>query len=701
MSGGPTGGPKGGFGKWRLVAAGAEGENDAVVANAANDEPTATSADEVSSPPPLKATSNRVDIRTAIVEVALRAAVSRADRRRALSGQRPLAIVIRVPSAAWVRPVDIYLQNLGRKWTIFTRSGSIKLEKPDYENDVAASALAKNRTTIGIAVDPDNQLPRTLTAAADIVMTVGFPTAVTVARVLRRRFPGRSVTVPDGAVFGLDLDDIVAAIRPGGNAADAVALLRRASHRRRSGDDVGHAPDLHGAVEYGDARLVGLELVRDMIDYRAGRLAWADAMKGAMFFGPPGTGKTILASAIARAAGVPLLKFSVGGLFGRDAHLGTVMAELRDAFAQAASLSPCYMFWDEAEGLPARKTLDPRGRDWWMPIIDSFLLMTDAGVGEGGPGAERGRAAGIMLLGATNELQLVEPALLRPGRFERTVEIGHPDVPGIENILRFHLKDSLRDFDFTDVARMLEGSTAAEVGDAVRSARRSARHAGLPLTLGDLEAAAGGDVEHSAALRWRLAVHEGGHAVAVAVTAAGTLIHVSIHSRGRAGGHTRVADADDDLPTLETVERKVVALLAGEAAEALILGASSTGSGGSTDRSDLGHVSKVLSRIYATTSLTGDLFHQADEGDAHAAARKDPDTRRRIEMHLRELRRRADGVIGRNRDRVVAVATALLERRHLSAAAVVEILSTVPENDEDAAAQTPKNTIFQTVNGSI
>jgi ATP-dependent Zn protease len=335
--------------------------------------------------------------------------------------------------------------------------------------------------------------------------------------------------------------------------------------------------------------------------------------------------------------------------------------------------------YEELEIVPRRDQLDPRGRDWWTPIIDLLLLMTDAGIAPDGRNVGVGRPVGVFLLGATNHLEMVEPALLRANRFERAIEVTRPDAAGIANIMRFHLGDALAGDDISGIAREIEGATAAECMAVVRAARRAARHADRPMLLTDLAVAAHGDDHRSAQLIWRIAVHEAAHAVATVVTGDGSLVHVMVQ---RQGGHARVEGDQDDLQTRESIERHAVCGLAAGAAEESIIGTLSTGWSG-TDDSDLGQVSSTIAQLHATSGLTGNLFVRADGRDAAlAAVRADPDLRRVVEDHLRRLHGRAVALVARHRDRIVAVAQALVERRHLDAAEVVEIISGIAENPD-------------------
>jgi cell division protease FtsH len=348
--------------------------------------------------------------------------------------------------------------------------------------------------------------------------------------------------------------------------------------------------------------------------------------------------------------------------------LGAVIKSQRAAFARAASMAPVLFFLDEIDAVPNRANLSARGADWWLPVISDLLLLLDSAV--------TGQREGIVVIGATNRIQAVDAALLRHGRLERAIEIGRPDLPGVINVMRYQLGVSLKSVDITEVARLAEGSTAAEIMDTVRGARRIARHAGRELMLDDLRAQLIGAADEPPDFLRRISVHEAAHAVTAAIIPVGRLIYVKLASRGRSAGHTRLEYLDDDLTVLADVEDRVVSILAAGVAERLLLGATSTGSGG-TDSSDLGVATTMIAAIHTSTSLVGTLFHRCSSEDALATVRSDPALRRRVERHLRELEERACEIVQRHRDSILAVADELAAKRHLTGDAVISIIERI------------------------
>jgi cell division protease FtsH len=611
--------------------------------------------------------------RTAIVKASIEAVTSSKQLRIWSSPPRPLAVVVIVPASSWVEPVEKFFEGLARAaWKTFARTGSMKSrDKADVGNDEVAAALTKNRNVVGIAADI-GMLPASLVAAADFTVHVVFPNGAVLREAMKRSLRGRvPASIDDAITAGLDLDDLVAAFRGGSTPAQAIAHLRAAAATRRGPSARADLPDLDHAVEYGDARVWGLALARDIADYRAGKISWAEIDRGAVLHSQPGFGKTLFAQSLARTCRIPLVVYSIGELFGKSTgHLDGIIKAQRGFFDSARALANpvSLLFCDEIDALPNRFTLTGDNIDWWLPIITDFMTLLDNAVG--------GRE-GVVVLGATNRPAAIDPAILRPGRLERLIEIGRPDAAGVRNILRFHLKSDLLGADLTEVSQMMEGFTAAELMETVRAARRTARHAQRDLTLDDLRWRIVGAGDEDPDYLRRVAIHEATHAVASVVIPVGLLTRVQLRSHGGAGGHTRIEQINQDIETLADVEDRVTSVLAAGVAERVILNAVSTGSGGN-DRSDLGIATAMLAVIHCSTAITGNLFHRCSSEHALETARADPRLRRIVEGHLRALELRAEALVVTHREAIVAVADELARARHLSGDAVRAIVARFP-----------------------
>jgi cell division protease FtsH len=613
---------------------------------------------------PPAADDPRENATAVVVGAAFEAALPKGVRRRLRQGQA-LAVVVVVPTQAWVVPVAAYARSaFGDRWCMQTREGTDRRLDASVGSVDVARNLSGGMCVMGIAANA-GLLPAALTSAADVTIRIAAPDGEVMRRAITRfarRSPGE---LPDGIAAGLDLHEIVAAFRPGTGPRGIVRRLAAAAGAGRVRSD--RVPVLETAVEYGPARLWGLDLARDIAAYRAGRISWRDVDRGICLHSPPGMGKSLFAQVLARACGVPLVSTSVGQWFADGpGYLDSVIKQMRGAFARAAALaSPCsILFLDEIDALPDRETLSDRGRDWWMPVVTDALLLLDSAVD--------GRT-GIVVVGATNAIERVDRALLRPGRLEKVVAIPAVDAAGAVNIARFHLDGELHGDDLAKVGALLEGSTGAEIMHAVRTARRSARHAGRALTVEDIERAALPADEIPAARLFRMAVHEAAHAVAALAVPVGSVRHVTLGSRGDSGGRTVIDFIDADLSTRRTIEDRVVVGLAARAAERIFTGEVSTGGGG-TAESDLGVATSMVASLHASYGMGGGLaFLGSGDGLLREVA-LNFDLRAFVERHLRELEVRAERIVEANREAVMAVARRLAAKRFLGGAEVADVV---------------------------
>lgn len=626
--------------------------------------------------------------RETLVSTAFAAALTPAIRG-ALNDSPSWALVISVPSVAWISPVkDLFARRpFGRKWTCFARDGSDrKGHQPSAGNTEVATALAAGASVVGIAVAPEQVLPSTLIGAADFRLLLKFGPNVVAEAI--QKVCGGVAQVEKQDLIGLDLDDVVAAMRPGSTERDIKTRLSSAAKAHGGRIGVDDAPLLETAVEYGAARDWALALARDVRDYRAGNLPWSAVDRGAVFYSGPGMGKSVLARSIARACESTLIVGSVGDLFASSSgYLDGVIKAQRELFAKAIAAAPSILFLDEIDGLPSRDSLSSRGRDWWMPVIEDFMLLLDD--------ATSARREGVVVIGATNRIQAIDPAILRPGRLERTIEITAPGAEGILNILRFHVRDSLPEQELRTLVDMLDGFTPAEIMETVRSARRTARVAARHLSTDDLKRAVmPAAIVPPAALK-RIAIHEAGHVVAAIAAGVGKVRSVRIGGRQGAGGVTSIDPASIDLATRQSIEKQIVGILAGRAAEIVLLGAPSAGAGGS-DRSDLAMATRLAASMELSLGLgDNNLVFVGDADAALKELRLDRTVRHRVDEMLQRLQKRACTIVENRQGEVLAIADALIEKGFLSGEEIAKILARtfvvdgdILEADENGSALT-------------
>ena len=307
---------------------------------------------------------------------------------------------------------------------------------------------------------------------------------------------------------------------------------------------------------------------------------------GLLLVGPPGTGKTLLARAVAGEAGVQFL--SISGSDFVEMYVGVGAGRVRDLFEQARKIAPAIVFIDEIDAVGRKRGSGlGGGHDEKEQTLNQLLVEMDGFT----------RSEGVIVLAATNRPDILDPALLRPGRFDRQIHVGRPDVKGREEILKVHAKDKKLDasVNLKTVARSTAGFTGADLSNLLNEAAILAARADRPvLTMEDMNEAlmkitAGPAKKSRVQTRKDLketAVHEAGHAVAMYnLPTHDPVRQITIVPRGQSLGATWYLPKDDssNLPRNEMYEQ-IVSLLGGRVAEALFLGDISVGASNDIDR---------------------------------------------------------------------------------------------------------------------
>nr|WP_293007817.1 MULTISPECIES: ATP-dependent zinc metalloprotease FtsH [unclassified Oscillibacter] len=387
--------------------------------------------------------------------------------------------------------------------------------------------------------------------------------------------------------------------------------------------------------------------------------------KGVLLVGPPGTGKTLLAKAVAGEAGVGFL--SISGSDFVELYVGVGASRVRDLFKEAVKTTPCIVFIDEIDAVGRQRgTGVGGGHDEREQTLNQLLVEMD------GFSANEG----VVVLAATNRVDVLDPALLRPGRFDRQVFVGLPDIRGREEILKVHTrgKPLSEDVDLSEVAKGTPGFTGADLENltnegALLAARRNQKF----ITMADLKEAEikviAGPEKKSRVIpeheRRLTAFHEAGHAIVMhALPSHDPVNQISIVPRGQTGGMTiSLPQEDRSYMSKRYLEEQIVALLGGRAAESLVLGDISTGAG-----NDIQRATRIAHKMVATYGMSeklgtvsfesghdevflGRAMGQGRSYSEQIAAQIDEEVRRivtaaydRCEMILRERRSQLDSV---------------------------------------------------------
>ena len=420
--------------------------------------------------------------------------------------------------------------------------------------------------------------------------------------------------------------------------------------------------------------------------------------KGILLVGPPGTGKTLLSRAVAGEAHVPF--FSISGSEFVEMFVGVGAARVRDLFEQAKKHAPCIIFIDEIDAIGGQRSVHVGPiNDEREQTLNQLLAEMD--------GFEAN--TGVIILGATNRPEILDRALLRPGRFDRQVVVDAPDVDGREAILKVHSRDKrlASDVNLRKVAQATAGFSGADLANALNEAALlAARRSAQEVTQRDLEDAVekvvAGPERKSRRLepeqKRRVAYHEVGHALVAAYSEHADPVHkISIVPRGRAAlGYTLQLPTEDQfLMTRSELIDRIKGMLGGRSAEEVAFGEISTGA-----ENDLEHATALARQMvcmYGMSDRVG-LVHVANRQDAYmptipgAPTQSDcsEETIREIDIEVRKLlddaHEDARAILHKHRDQLDLVATELLKRETLNATEFNELISENHGSDKSEPA---------------
>ena len=403
--------------------------------------------------------------------------------------------------------------------------------------------------------------------------------------------------------------------------------------------------------------------------------------KGVLLVGPPGTGKTMLAKAVAGESNVPF--FSMSGSEFVEMFVGMGASKVRDLFSQAKEKAPCIVFIDEIDAIGKKRDGQLGGNDEREQTLNQLLTEMD--------GFEDN--TGVIILAATNRPESLDPALTRPGRFDRRVPVELPDLKGREAILRVHAKKVklADDVDFQKIARMASGASGAELANIVNEAAlRAVRDGRKCATQSDLEESIevviAGYQKKNAILteqeKWTVAYHEIGHAlVAAKQTHSAPVQKITIIPRtsGALGYTMQVEEGNHYLMTKEEIENKIATLTGGRAAEEVMFGTISTGAS-----NDIEQATKLARAMVTRYGMSKDFDMVALEtvnnqylgGDASLAcsAETQAEIDRQVVSLVKNQHQKAIRILMDNREKLDELARYLYQKETITGEEFMHIL---------------------------
>lgn len=472
----------------------------------------------------------------------------------------------------------------------------------------------------------------------------------------------------------------------GGLGGDKTLNFGKAKVKNSSDDDKKNVfDDVAGADEEKEELQEIVEFLKNPDKFNT---LGARIPKGVLLMGPPGTGKTLLARAVAGEAGVPF--FSISGSDFVEMFVGVGASRVRDLFDQAKKNAPCIIFIDEIDSVGRQRgTGLGGGHDEREQTLNQLLVEMD--------GFDAN--IGVIMIAATNRPDILDPALMRPGRFDRQIVVGQPDIKGREEILKVHAKNKPLgpDVDLKVIAQQTAGFTGADLENILNEAALlAARRDKKAITMEDVEEATikvvVGTEKKSRVMTEKnkkiTAYHETGHAIAHYFCETQDDVHqISIIPRGFAGGYTMSLPSEDKMyNTYNEMKEEIVVLLGGRVAEALIFGDVSTGASNDIERAT--DIARSMITKYGMSEKLGpiafgensnEVFIGRDMGHTKNYSEKvAAEIDEEIYSVVKEGYDKVTKILTEHMDKLHEVANILLEKEKLSGEEFAEIMKCKP-----------------------
>ncbi|MDT7764677.1 MAG: cell division protease FtsH [Mycobacterium sp.] len=538
-----------------------------------------------------------------------------------------------------------------------------------FDAERVAHELSQSDAPVLVGCNRIGDVPEPLRRMTDVVLTFPAIDPRRFTRIFEQIFHARPTAGWDAAsadwTHYLVPGDFNRPRRAGLGPEEALSFLKNRVEDRLRQVTPNFGPRLNDLNGLGEARQVADDLIEDIRAAQAGEIPWSAVDRGLLLVGAPGTGKTSLARAIAQECGVKFVVASAPG-WQSSGYLDSHLRAIRADFAEARRYAPAILFIDEIDSVGSRENLSEANAQYQTQVINAVLEEIQ-GIGSTG---------WVIVIGATNYVEKVDPALRRAGRLDQVVEIPLPNIDGLERIFSYYLScfeaegGQVADVDARALAELAFGLTAADVAFFVRGAARRARRENRPVSQPDLVAEvtrrprrADSAPRLTPTAMHRVAVHEAGHAVATLLssTRGEDLTYASISPRLDGSlGFTATIPANTRVLTRASLLEQLETLLAGRGAEEVVFGADDigAGSGGPGTTSDLAVATRLATVIVCQSGL--------DEGFLRWTAAPSLEQDARINELLRDTYRNARARLQGNRALLDHIAAALQDKQELS-----------------------------------
>ena len=400
------------------------------------------------------------------------------------------------------------------------------------------------------------------------------------------------------------------------------------------------------------------QLVADMSAWKSGELPWKEVSSSILLYGPPGNGKTLLATALAGSINSPLVATSYSDCQ-KHGHQGDMLRVLSEKVEDAIRRAPSVFFLDELDSFTHRNAPSRRG-DYIVGVVNGLLEHL----------SRLNNTPGVIVLAATNHLGMIDPAIIRPGRFDRRIEISNPDLASIVRILDQAIGETSQALDLPPIAGQILGASGATIVAIIREAHGLARADKIYLTQSHLQSAANQIAPpRDPDTLWRTAVHETGHMI---VATALSLPAPTKAALTMQGGHVEFPVSL--IETRETIVSNIAVLLGGYAAESQVFGQASNGAGNGA-ASDLAIATELAGKMHSEWAMGKKLIHIPFRSALQNHSGNQIENG--IESLLRSGLAKASNALEQNASRLHSIATALMSEREFSEERCRDILTKV------------------------